>query len=130
MDRRLADSLANLQRAQSNFDSALTLPSDQELVKEGTIHRFETLLGVFWKTLQRALEYEGLQAHTPRNCIKEAFRLGWINDEATWLSMLDLRNITSHEYLDEALAEANYREVRRLAPAIREASGFLAQRFL
>jgi len=129
MDRKLADSLKNLERAQANFEDALKLPPEQDLVKEGTIHRFETLLEVFWKTLQRALEYEGLQVYTPRNCVKEAFRLGWISDEALWLSILDLRNVTSHEYLDDALAEANYLEVKRLGSVLGNASQFLIARY-
>lgn len=129
MERKLADSLLNLARAQASFDAALVVPPQQELAKEGTIHRFETLLEVFWKSLQRALEYEGLKVYTPRNCVKEAFRLGWINDESTWLSLLDLRNVTSHEYLDEQIAVSHYEEVKRLAPAIRAASEALIQRY-
>lgn len=129
MDRRLADSLVNLGRAKANFEAALAFPPEQELVKEGTTHRFEILLEVFWKSLQRALEYEGLQVHTPRNCVKEAFRLGWIGDEAEWLSIIDLRNVTAHEYLDDAFAEANYNEIRRLAPTISKASSFLIDRY-
>ena len=117
--RKLDDSLGNLGRAVANLERALTIPTDGELVFEGTI----------WKTLKRALEFEGLSPKTPRDSVKEAFRIGWLHDEAVWLDMLDHRNTTSHAYLSDELVAANYRDIAKVTPLIRTTFDFLAQRY-
>lgn len=127
--RKLRDSLDNLTKAVLNLERALTLPSDRELVIEGTIHRFEITIELMWKTLKRALEFEGLTPRTPRDSVREAFRAGWLHDEAAWLAMLDHRNTTSHTYLAEELAERNYQDIAKNAPAIRVTLDFLLKKY-
>ncbi|TXN66878.1 HI0074 family nucleotidyltransferase substrate-binding subunit [Methylobacterium sp. WL6] len=127
--RKLDDSLGNLGRAVANLERALTIPTDGELVFEGTIHRFEITIELVWKTLKRALEFEGLSPKTPRDSVKEAFRIGWLHDEAVWLDMLDYRNTTSHAYLSDELVAANYRDIAKVTPLIRTTFDFLAQRY-
>ena len=129
MGRKLEDSLRNLQRALEKLEHALTIPKDRELVLEGTIQRFEVVIELFWKTLKRALEYEGLHPKAPRESVKEAFRIGWLHDEQTWLHMLDSRNITSHAYLAEELAEKAYEEIQKVAPILRRAFDDLRARY-
>lgn len=129
MPRKLEDSLQNLQRALEGLGDTLAIPKERELVVEGTIHRFEMLVEVFWKSLKRALEYEGLHPKTPRDSVKEAFRIGWLHDEQVWLDMLESRNTTSHVYLAEELAEANYEDIRKVAPILRCAFIDLRARF-
>src|ERR1019366_982049 len=106
-DRKLLDSLSNLQNALENLERAVKIPKDRELVAEGMIHRFEMTIELFWKTLRRAVRYEGSKADSSRESLKEAFRMGWLHDEQVWLDMLDSRNTTSHEYLAEQLADDN-----------------------
>ena len=127
--RKLEDSLGNLERAVANLERALTIPTDGELVFEGTIHRFEITIELLWKTLKRALEFEGLSPKTPRDSVKEAFRVGWLHDEAVWLDMLDHRNTTSHTYLSDELVAANYRDIAKVTPMIRTTFDFLVQRY-
>jgi len=127
--RKLFDSLSNLEKAVSNLESALRVPRDRELVFEGTIHRFEITIELMWKTLQRALKYEGIHPKTPRESVNEAFQIGWINDEAVWLDMIDHRNTTSHEYLAEELAEDNYNDIVKVAPILRNTLTFLQNRY-
>jgi hypothetical protein len=43
--------------ALENLERALKVPTDGELVLEGTIHRFEIAIELFWKTLSRALQF-------------------------------------------------------------------------
>lgn len=128
-ERKLLDGLVNLERALSRLEEALQIPRDRELVLEGTIQRFEVLIELFWKTLKRALEYEGLRPKTPRDCVKEAFRLGWLHDEQVWLDMLDSRNTTSHQYLAEELVENNYEDIKKVAPVLRKAFNDLQARY-
>ena len=96
---------------------------------EGSIQRFETAVELFWKTLGRALEYEGFEERTPRHCVKEAFKLGWLDDENAWLEILDRRNITTHEYLSSELVMDYYRTIKDLAPEIRKAFDKLRERY-
>jgi nucleotidyltransferase substrate binding protein (TIGR01987 family) len=128
-ERKLQDSLANLEKAVANLERALTIPREQELAAEGTIHRFEIAIELMWKTLKRALEFEGLAPRTPRESLKEAFRVGWLHDEAAWLDMLDHRNTTSHTYLAEELVEENYNDIVKVTPVIRHALNLLLSRY-
>lgn len=127
--QKLDDSLRNLGRAVANLERALTIPTEGELVMEGTIHRFEITIELIWKTLKRALEFEGLSPKTPRDSLKEAFRIGWLQDEGVWLDMLDHRNVTSHTYLSDELLVANYRAVAAVTPTLRATYDFLLQRY-
>ena len=128
-ERKLTDGLVNLGKALTRLEEALRIPKDRELVLEGTIQRFEVLIELFWKTLKRALEYEGLHPKTPRDSVKEAFRLGWLHDEQVWLDMLDSRNTTSHQYLAEELVENNYEDIKKVAPVLRRAFNDLQGRY-
>jgi nucleotidyltransferase substrate binding protein (TIGR01987 family) len=127
--RKLKDSLTNLESAVANLERAITIPRDRELVFEGTIHRFEVTIELMWKTLKRALEYEGLQPKTPRETLKEAFRIGWIDQETVWIDMLESRNTTSHQYLAEELLEQNYEDVVKVTPILRATLDFLKSRY-
>ena len=128
-ERKLHDSLDNLEKVLENLERAVQIPKDRELVAEGTIHRFEMTIELFWKTLRRAIRYEGTRVNTSRESLREAFRLGWLNDEQVWLDMLDSRNTTSHEYLAEALAEDNYDDIVKVTPIIRQAFDLNSARF-
>jgi len=128
-DRKLNDSICNLERAVIKLEDALKIPKDRELVVEGTIQRFEFVVELMWKTLKRSLDYEGIHPKTPRESLREAFQIGWLKDEDMWLDMLDKRNTTSHLYLDEELAEANYEDIKKLMPVLRETLDFLKNRY-
>jgi Nucleotidyltransferase substrate binding protein like len=52
IERKLQDSLANLERATKKLESALLIPKERELVVEGTIQRFEMVVELVWKTLK------------------------------------------------------------------------------
>lgn len=128
-DRKLRDSLGNLSNAVENLERALTVPREQELALEGTIHRFEIVIELMWKTLKRALEFEGLAPKTPRDSVREAFRIGWLHDETAWLDMLDHRNTTSHLYLAQELAEKNYNDIVKVTPIVRTTLDFLIGKY-
>lgn len=70
------------------------------LEQEGTIHRFEFVLELAWKTMKDFLEHEGkvIQPLTPRQVIKESFAAGVVADGQVWIDMLDHRNLLSHSY--------------------------------
>lgn len=119
-NRKLLDSLTNLRKAVDKLNSALEIPNDRELVVEGTIQRFEIVVELLWKTLRRGLKYEGIKIRpdTPRETMKEGFAIGWLQNESIWQDLLDKRNTTSHEYLDEEFIENNYEDIKNVTPEI------------
>ncbi len=72
-----------------------------ELGKDGVIQRFEYCFELLWKTLKVFLEDKGTLCQTPKDCLKAAFRLGFLKDEGAFLDMLTDRNKTSHLYQRE-----------------------------
>jgi len=131
-NRKLLDSLSNLRKAVDKLNSALVIPNDRELVVEGTIQRFEVVVELLWKTLSRALKFEGVRINpdTPRETMKEGFAIGWLHNEPIWQDLLDKRNTTSHEYLDEALIEDNYADIKKVTPEIIIVLELLENRYL
>ena len=131
-NRKLLDSLGNLRKAVDKLNSALAIPNDRELVVEGTVQRFEVVVELLWKTLRRALKYEGVRINpdTPRETMKEGFAIGWLHNEPIWQDLLDKRNITSHEYLDEEFIENNYEDIKTVTPEIVTVVELLETRYL
>ena len=76
-----------------------------ELDRDGVIQRFEFTFELLWKTLKIFLQYQGVETKTPRDSLKEAFRIALIEDEAIFLDMLEDRNKTSHIYDKETSKE-------------------------
>lgn len=79
--------------------------SKDELDKDGVIQRFEFTFELLWKALKIFLEYQGIDIKTPRDSLKEAFRVEIIDDEEIFLDMLEDRNRTSHIYSKEVSEE-------------------------
>ena len=127
--RKLHDSLTNLEKAVGKLEDALTIPKDRELVVEGTIQRFEVTIELMWKTLKRALAYEGIHTKSPRETLRESFQIEWLEDNDVWMDMLDQRNTTSHVYLDEVLVEENYEDIKKVTPILRATLDFLLERY-
>lgn len=131
-NRKLLDSLANLRKAIDKLNAALLIPNDRELVVEGTIQRFEVVVELLWKTLRRALKFEGITLipDSPREVMRQGFAVGWLHNEPIWQDLLDRRNTTSHEYLDEELIENNYEDIKAVAPEILKVLKVLENRYL
>jgi len=92
--------------------------AESELERDGVIQRFEFTAELFWKTLKIFLKNEGIEAKTPKDSLREAFRLGWLGEERAYLDMLDDRNKTSHIY-EKGIAEEILQRVRtRYVPGI------------
>jgi nucleotidyltransferase substrate binding protein (TIGR01987 family) len=91
--------------------------SETDLTRDATIQRFEFCFELAWKNIQEKAHSEGLDCVSPRNCLKTAFKAGWIDDEAGWLAMLEDRNRTVHTY-DETLAKAIYARIVNYMPLL------------
>ena len=75
------------------------------LEKEGIIQRFEILVELSWKVLKDFLENEGFLISSPKDAIRQAFssKLCGVDLADKWLESLNIRNLTSHTYTQDAL---------------------------
>jgi nucleotidyltransferase substrate binding protein (TIGR01987 family) len=69
--------------------------------RDSAIKRFELTFELSWKTAQQFLKDQGLVCRSPRECFKELFRLGLIEDDGAWIAMMEDRNQTVHTYHEE-----------------------------
>ncbi|MBU0694088.1 MAG: nucleotidyltransferase substrate binding protein [Candidatus Omnitrophica bacterium] len=92
--------------------------AESELEKDGVIQRFEFTFELLWKSLKVFLKENGIEVRTPRESLKEAFRIGWIREEKVFLDMLEDRNKTSHIYDQETAQEIFERIKERYFQAI------------
>ena len=104
--------LAQFAHAYARLQEALGTPLDEALALDGTIQRFEFTFEIAWKTLKAYLEDQGIIAHSPKDCLKEAFRIGWIAEEKPWLTLLQARNMTSHVYNEKMVMDI-YIEIQK-----------------
>lgn len=109
---RVTAFLSALQR----LDAALAQPKT-EWTRDSAIQRFEFTFELAWKAVAVVARAQGLEARSPREAFKTAYALGWINDENTWLRMLDDRNRTTHTY-NEAIAEEIFGRLASYARAL------------
>ncbi len=113
--------LEQLENAVARLEEALSVPADAPLAVDGTIQRFEFAFELCWKTMQGFLELEGRPVRpTARGIFKGAYAMGWIDDEAGWIELLEMRNATSHVY-NEKMARDIYGRIRNRAGLLRQA---------
>lgn len=97
--------LATFGKALARMDEVVTLWHSRklsDLERDGMIQRFEYTQELAWKLLKNYIEYQGeAQLGGSRDTIRQAFRLGLIENSEPWFDMLESRNLTSHVY-DEA----------------------------
>lgn len=85
--------------------NARDFSSFSTLEKEGIIQRFEILVELSWKVLKDFLENEGFLIASPKDAIRQAFssKLFGVDIADKWLESLNIRNLTSHTYTQDAL---------------------------
>ena len=108
--------LATLLSALGRLDAALAQPKS-EWTRDSAIQRFEFTFELAWKAVALLAREEGLDAYSPREALRTALRLGWVEDDELWLGMLDARNRTSHTY-NEATADAIYQQLNGYSAAM------------
>ena len=100
-----------------DYKKALTRLEDvlkqekNEFIRDSAIQRFEIAFELAWKSAKAFLEEKhNTRCVSPQNCFRECFRLGLIDYDDTWLSMLHDRNMTVHTY-NEEIAEEIYKKI-------------------
>lgn len=85
--------------AQSQLETALATPAERDLIKVGCIQYFKFTFELGWKACKLLSAEQGLpDCISPKACLRQAYAAGWIDDEATWLEMLDARSRMAHTY--------------------------------
>lgn len=98
--------LAGFIKTTKRLEEALREPPSA-LIRDACIQRFEFSFELGWKAIQEQLRQQGLNCQSPKSCLREAFKQGWIEDENAGIEILNDRNLTSHTY-DEQLAKSIY----------------------
>lgn len=75
--------------------------------RDSAIKRFEFTVELAWKCVQKFLREQEIICRSPKECLKEAFKFGLIEDDPRWLEMMEDRNLTAHTY-NETTAEEVY----------------------
>ncbi|GAB6072755.1 HI0074 family nucleotidyltransferase substrate-binding subunit [Venenivibrio stagnispumantis] len=119
----LENRLTEFEKCLQKFEEVLNL-EENDVVRDSAIKRFELCFELCWKTLKDFLTEEGIICRSPRNCFKEAFSIGIIQDEDEWLSILEDRNLSVHTY-DEALAEGLYSRLKNHLKAMKSLLEFI-----
>ena len=107
----MTTSTLEFEKAIAALQAALSVPED-DLVRDGTIQRFEFTVELAWKTAKRIM---GTQTSAPKQVIREMARNGLIEDVMFWLDAIDHRNLSSHTY-NEPLAIKVYAFSQRFLP--------------
>jgi nucleotidyltransferase substrate binding protein (TIGR01987 family) len=126
------------QQRLTNFERALRLLREamaegpealNQLEKEGVIQRFEYCFELAWKTMKDYMEASGIvfDVVMPRQVIKDAFAAKVLNDGATWIAMLDHRNLLSHTYNPVVFEQAVAAIHQRYLPQLEQLHTFLQQ---
>lgn len=86
---------------------------ENDIVIDGTLHRFEFTFELAWKTIKDYLEYSGIVEGigSPREVIKTAYANEIIKDGESWIKMMLARNSLSHLY-DEEKSREIYIEIK------------------
>ncbi len=98
--------LIGFTKAITRLEEALNEPVNS-LIRDACIQRFEFSFELAWKAIQEYLRQQGQNCQSPKSCLREAFKQGWIANEDAGLKLLGDRNLTSHAY-NEDLAKAIY----------------------
>lgn len=87
----------------------------------GLIGQYNLSFELGWKALQAVLVLHGIQeaeSGSPREIIKQGYRVGFLDDEEAWLRMLKKRNTAIHVYNEEEANELAMLILRDYLPVL------------
>lgn len=87
--------------------------------RDASIQRFEFTVELAWKTMQKFLREQKIICRSPKECLKETFKFGLIDDDEIWLKMIEDRNMTVHTY-DEMTAREVCHRLPDYVPALQK----------
>ena len=104
---KLKRNLGNTQKALLSLENILEQiqcknreDKDYEIYRDSAIKRFEYTIEVSRKLMSYYLEYIDKKVNGQKLVLKKAFEFDLIDDKI-WFTMIDDRNLTTHEYSEE-----------------------------
>lgn len=105
-DIRWQQRFSNYRKALAQLETFFQPPALNDREQQGLIKAFEYTFELAWNTLRDLLRSQGNATLLgSRDTLREAFRLGLIEDGERWMQMIQDRNLTSHTY-NKPTAEA------------------------
>ncbi len=98
-------------KALKKLKDAVGRPLTEDIIRDGTIQRFEFTFELAWKLMQKINRVQGFETPSPRSSIKQCFQLGFFTEDLRWLDMIKDRNLTSHTYCED-IANRIYRDIQ------------------
>ena len=105
---KLQEKYGKLTQALTWLKEAVADYEDTKLdsVRDGVIQRFEFCTELTWKTLREYLLDQGYtEINSPKSVMRQAYADRLINDEQSWIGLLNDRNLTSHLYDEDTAVE-------------------------
>ncbi len=91
-----------------------------KIVRDSAIKRFEFSFDLAWKLIKAYMEKEkGIYCASPKDCFRQAYRVGVIDYNNRWIEMTDQRNLAVHVY-SEKFADKLYKELPAYLKRFRE----------
>lgn len=99
VDSRWQQRFSNYCKALERLEDFLDPPALNEREQQGLIKAFEYTYELAWNTLRDLLRSQGdASLLGARDTLREAFRLGLIEQGDQWMLMIQDHNLTSHTY--------------------------------
>lgn len=102
MPNNLMESYNAFRKAYLKLSEFIEKDDKSEVSKAAIIHAYEYTFELWWKTVQKYLEYVGsVEDYGPSATIKNAFQYNLLEDGQIWMDMLRDRNLTAHTYKED-----------------------------
>lgn len=88
-----------LKKALDKLLEAMNFPDDDPH-KESTIQRFEYTFELSWKLMSSILKDQGIESYGVKNIIREAYKLGLLDEISVWFKYAAARNMASNIYAE------------------------------
>ena len=120
-EQRWRQRMESFGTALARLDEACTQPSYSNLERAGLVQTFVFSYELGWKALRDVLLFEGYDANSPRDVIRQGFEAGYLgaDDCETFLDAVGRRNLLTHTYRDETAREAEALIKNRYHPMLR-----------
>ena len=82
--------------------------NEDKIYRMGVLVQFTRTFELAWKALQQVMRdhgVEGAETGSPREILQLGYKVGFVDDETAWLTMLKKRNQVAHEYNEDELEE-------------------------
>ena len=114
----------NFCRALANLKSCLEIAQPYSIAEQtGITGLFAICFEQSWKLMKEILEYHGYftqRIGSPKMIIKSAYQCGMVNNEKSWIDILETRNTLAHTYDEEKAIAAIEKILSEYIPAFEE----------